>query len=248
MSNRELSNELCEKAFDLSVDDDYKGALEHYNKAIEADSTNPKAYIERAKIYQDMAEDENAFIAAHKKSISDYTLALQHITDAKEKSEVLADRATSYAITGETDKQIADCSEAIKLDAENQYAYYWRAAGLWDKERYQEAFPDYQKAADLGNETAVNVLKEKYNWTHGKSYADNIKDKFFGKRQESGSDDSGTQDSGPKAPLLVKLAGAVVGGALLALVVFPFTLIIGAVGGWFLSGFIWKIWKSKTNK
>ena len=247
MSNRQLSDELCEKAFDFSVDDNYTEALECYNKAIEADPTNPKAYIGRAETYMDMAKDDDEYVIAHNRGISDYTIAIQYLTDAKERSEALSERAASYAIIGDPDKVITDCIEAIKLDPENQQAYYWRADAYWDKEKYREAFPDYQKAADLGNAKAVEVLKEKYNWIHGMSAGDNMKARLgFGK--SSGSDDSGTEQTGPKTPILIKLAGTVVGGLLLLVFMFPFGLIVGAACGWFLSGFVWKILKNILKK
>ena len=65
----------------------------------------------------------------------------------KNRASALTDRAYAYINVGEYDKGISDCTEAIRLKADNPFSFNNRGFAYTGKGEYDKAISDYNEAA-----------------------------------------------------------------------------------------------------
>ena len=148
---------------------DYDKALADSNKAIELGGEKiGQAYFQRSEAYRGMKNTEKA--NADLKKAADY--GFEEARVGYEIFVVLQNNraiAEKYSKSGmehlknkDADKAIADCTKAIEQGA-GQYvslAYKVRGIAYYNKDDIEKAIPDYKMAADFGDETALESLKE----------------------------------------------------------------------------------------
>jgi tetratricopeptide (TPR) repeat protein len=116
--------------------DKYDEAIADFDKAIQLDNQDAYTFQQRGDAYEAKG--------AHAKAIADYTeaLRLEPMDDF-----VLSARCRARAIWGQQlDEAAADCTQAIGLDDDNQYAYEQRGLVRLRQGQYAEAIADYGEA------------------------------------------------------------------------------------------------------
>ena len=74
---------------------------------------------------------------------------------AKDSAIAHHERALSYRSKGDSDRAIADLSEAIRLDPKYAEAYYLRGVAYWNKGDLDRAVADYSEAIRLDPKLAA---------------------------------------------------------------------------------------------
>lgn len=117
---------------------DFKGALADFNKIIELDPTNPKAYGNRAAIYHSLKQWERCLADANEAIRLNPQLPLLFLA-----------RANCYLGAQKAQRAIEDVDEAIRLDPKLAVAYYYRGYvyGMLGKNKL--AIEDYTRATEL---------------------------------------------------------------------------------------------------
>ena len=127
--DRQLNDAEYRKGEQFFKAKDYSTALVCFGKAIQGDSKNYAAYVRRSDCYRHEATSDQSDLLT--KALDDITFALAHAEECPfDKDDLYTSRANCYARLGGDDnrlKAIADCSEAIRLNSRNGYAYYLRA-------------------------------------------------------------------------------------------------------------------------
>lgn len=129
--------------------EDFEGAMEDFNKAIEKDPEHAEAYLHRGYVYGSGGELQEA--------LSDFSKAIA-IDSAY--IEAYYNRGFIYRFFEEYDKAIADFNKVIALNPDDTEAYVHRAlirGRLGDKDG---ELVDLKKAAKLGDPTARNWLED----------------------------------------------------------------------------------------
>jgi len=188
----QTSDELLDKVPSYSVFGDFKEALGIINQAIEVDSTNARAYYERAKfvlmlksieddygetLKKDAAAKESAeiFELIGKEEVYDYvikdaTTALQLKNGYTEALEV---RAEAYQRNGNIASAIDDLSNIIEIKPEDATAYETRGELLFSIGENDKALNDYSKVIEKSKHELprleayyqrgkINVILERY--------------------------------------------------------------------------------------
>ncbi|MEK0182056.1 MAG: tetratricopeptide repeat protein [Oscillatoriales cyanobacterium] len=151
---------------------DFKGAVANFSKAIELKQNYADAYYSRASTYNQLGNKEQAIadydraIGLDSNNANAYNNRGAAKSDLGKKEEAIADydraiqldsnnayayynRGTAKYALGRKQETIADYDRGIQLDSNNARAYYNRGTVKYDLGRKQEAIADHQKAADL---------------------------------------------------------------------------------------------------
>ncbi len=144
-TEEENLEDLDKKAYSFMQSNDYKSALNLYDKAIEKDPNNFRLYIGRGTAYKWKTD----FPAA----ISDYSKALELVPTS---SEAYMDRGNAYERNKQYNLSIADFTKAIGSNQTPILSYCYRERGIDYALREQEgdedrAVDDLKQAIELDN-------------------------------------------------------------------------------------------------
>lgn len=120
---------------------DFKEALLDYNKSIELDDDNFKAFFSRGMLKDKLADFNGAIL--------DYTKC---ITLNKESSKAYFNRGFSKSNISDIKGAIEDYSKCIALNPENKAAFLNRGILKKDQNFYDEALIDYDSAIAIDND------------------------------------------------------------------------------------------------
>ncbi len=109
-----------------------------FNKAIELNSKNAEAYINRGIAYNK--------IGNYNQAIVDYDKAIE--LDPKN-AEAYNNRGTSYTKLGQHQQALEDYSKAIELNPKNAITYRGRGLVYYNLGNYKQAIADFDKAIEL---------------------------------------------------------------------------------------------------
>jgi tetratricopeptide (TPR) repeat protein len=160
---------------------DMEAALNDFNKALELNPRNDDTYKWRGMIHHQQLEypqaekDYLAYLKDHEEvfialKLAELYVVQQKFTDAEKllesHRESCLKNATYYNVLGmlheekkEGEKSYAAYSTAISLDPEQATYYMNRARLLHSLERKDEACTDWSRAADLGLQNALELMR-----------------------------------------------------------------------------------------
>ncbi len=121
----------------------YTEAESELKKAIELDHSNATYYFELGNIYASHDDQENA-IASY-----DQSLKLKPLPKRLNRSELYARRAAAYLALEKYRRAIEDCDLALKVKADDFFAYNTRAAAYLGLGEYSIALEDFEEALRL---------------------------------------------------------------------------------------------------
>eukprot|EP00039_Didymoeca_costata_P010094 m.134903 g.134903 ORF g.134903 m.134903 type:complete len:412 (+) comp14706_c0_seq1:217-1452(+) len=128
-----------------------------YTKPKPAKDLGPLNVPDDIQIYTDKASD-SLTAGQFGEAINHYSTALDKCKasggDAAVLVFILNCRAKCRLNTGEARQAIADCNEVLQLTESHKDAFYIRAQAYEQKESLREAFLDYQRAVQLGEQEA----------------------------------------------------------------------------------------------
>jgi tetratricopeptide (TPR) repeat protein len=128
---------------------DYKGAFEDYNAAINFDSTNYVAFINRGYLKYDLKD--------YKSAIDDYDKALKIKPDY---AMAYYNRGQAKGKLGDLNGEIEDYTQAIEYKPDYPNAYIERGMARYEKGDRTGGCFDLSQAVKLGSDQAYNHLKE----------------------------------------------------------------------------------------
>jgi tetratricopeptide (TPR) repeat protein len=129
---------ICNRAFDLYINDDYDGAIAEYTRAIQLDPDCQDAYKWRGVICSNTGELN--------KALADLNKAVRLDTGD---AYALSYRGEVYQKKGDYQKALVDFNKAIMLYP-NFYGFYSNRADLYMEHNiYTAAIEDYNKALEL---------------------------------------------------------------------------------------------------
>ena len=129
---------------------DYRSAINEYNKSIEKDSKNVKAYCERGNVYTQRGDFDEA--------LTDYNKAIE--LDPKNK-EAYDSRATIYNYyKKDVEKALADYSKVIELDPKDTASYESRGRIYLEANEYDKALAEVCKVIEL-SPNELSAYKER---------------------------------------------------------------------------------------
>jgi len=159
----------AEKWFNRAYDEYQKGnietEIEYYNRAIELNPENAKAYNNRGLAYMNLEEYE--------KAISDYNKAIEL---NPEDADVYNNRGDAYRNLKEYEEAIGDYNKAIELNPEHANAYNNRGLAYMNLEEYGTAIRDYNKAIELNSKFATAYYNRGIAFSYLKGYEKAISD------------------------------------------------------------------------
>lgn len=134
------AKEYCARANTKSCNEDYAGAIEDYNKAIELDNECEQAYFDRALCKLELKD--------YKGAIEDYNFLAQR-NDFEGLPDVYYFRSCCYSSLENHTKALNDLNKAIELNTECA-VYHLVLAGLYQfKEEFDKALVHYERANEL---------------------------------------------------------------------------------------------------
>ena len=132
------AQELDARGDDKYNNENYQGAIEDYNLAIQLEPDYAEAYYDRAWAKKDSGDNQGA--------ITDYNLAIQLQPDY---ANAYLGRGIAKANLGDYQGAIADYDQAIELKPNYTEAYKSRGRAKNNIEDYQGAIADYDQAIKL---------------------------------------------------------------------------------------------------
>ena len=205
----------AEKWFNRAYDEYQKGnietEIEYYNRAIELNPENAKAYNNRGLAYMNLEEygtairDYNkaielnskfatayynrgiafSYLKGYEKAISDYNKAIEL---NPESDAAYNNRGLAYKNLKEYEKAISDYNRAIELNPESDAAYNNRGIAYEDLKEYEKAISDFNRAMELNPEDADAYNNRGEAYRNLKEYEKAISD--FNRAMELNSDDA----------------------------------------------------------
>jgi tetratricopeptide (TPR) repeat protein len=143
---------------------EFDRALSDSNKALDLDPDYVNALSSRGLAWQGKGE--------YDKAIDDYSRAITliqggiHInTDTWWPPAVHMRRGSAWGLKGDLDRSIADSNEAIRLNPEEERAFYNRGLAWKLKGDYDKAVADYEKAIALNPADPRVLMKTPKNWS-----------------------------------------------------------------------------------
>jgi len=129
-------------------------AIIDFNKAIEFNSSDKRAYNYRGIAFSNLGNHQQAF--------RDYNKAIELDCNY---SSAYNNRGIEYGLLGNYQEAIKDFDKAIELDSRYAEAYHNRGIAYHKLGNYQMAIKDVKTAAQLGEKAAQEVLrKQGLNW------------------------------------------------------------------------------------
>lgn len=133
------------------MNNNYRGAVSYYSKAIALYAEDAVAFNNRGMAYGKLNEMDNA--------IRDFSQAIKLDPDY---ADAYIQRAWQYRQLRKYDKALADLNVAVQLAPSDKWAWSNRGTVLYLLGRNPEAIVDYQRAANLGEPWAQYALGEHY--------------------------------------------------------------------------------------
>jgi tetratricopeptide (TPR) repeat protein len=128
---------------------DYRAAIEPYRHIIGQNSADWRAYYNLGLVYQALENYHDA--------IANYNLALKINSDApQQQGQIYRDRGLSYLLSQSLELAIADFTQSIDLDKQNELAYYNRACAYHQQQNWVAAIADFTQVIKL-NPTMAQV-------------------------------------------------------------------------------------------
>lgn len=137
-ANQMSAQELDARGDNKYNNEDYQGAIEDYNLAIQMEPDYAEAYYDRAWAKKDLGDNQGA--------ITDYNLAIQLQPDY---ANSYRGRGVAKANLGDNQGAITDYDQAIKLNPDNPSVYKSRGDAKQNLEDYQGAITDYDQTIKL---------------------------------------------------------------------------------------------------
>jgi len=129
---------------------DYKGAIDDFNKAIQLSPGFPIAYLDRANLKADLGDFNGA--------LQDYNKAIELNPNYK---DAYGGRGILYAAKlNDINKALSDFNRVIEFDPNDSKAYMNRGLTKLNNKDLNGACLDWQKSAQLGYETANELIKK----------------------------------------------------------------------------------------
>ncbi len=117
---------------------DYKAALQDFNKVIELSPSDPDAFYNRGLTYKKLNQIDQAF--------DDYSAAIK---ENPKYAKAYNNRGAIYGQRGEFNKAITDFNHAIFLKKKNASAFFNRGLAFYSLGDYKNAISDLEKAIEL---------------------------------------------------------------------------------------------------
>jgi tetratricopeptide (TPR) repeat protein len=127
----------------------YDKAIVEYNKALELNSQNFEAYVNRGNAYEAMGANEDA--------ITDYNRAIEINPNY---GGAYMNKGVVYARMGQYDQAISNISKGIDIEPKNGEMYFNRAVTYFHNNEYDKAWDDVNKAQNLGWEIHPGFLQD----------------------------------------------------------------------------------------
>jgi tetratricopeptide (TPR) repeat protein len=127
----------------------YKKAVAEYNKALQIDPGNPRAYFWRARC--------RLSIGRYDKAIADFNKAVKFDPNY---SKAYDNLGWLYMKRGEFDKSIGFLNKSIKLKPDNSWAYYTRAHIRFEQGNIDKGLVDANKACKMGYKDGCKMYKK----------------------------------------------------------------------------------------
>lgn len=161
----------------------YKEAYDLFNKAIELDPNNAKAYynrglanynfIRRGQYIQEKGEDPTSFDNNYYKPISDFTKAIEINPNY---AKAYYNRGVIYKYLEEYLKAIADFTKYINLEKDDKNGYESRAKAYFERKDYSKSISDFTKVINIDKKDDYTL------YNRGLAYY------FLGKEKEARQD------------------------------------------------------------
>jgi len=128
-------------------------AMSYLAEEIRRNPHDPKNYNDRATVWFELGEYENA--------IADYARALQANPNL---AAVHNNRAIAYYQLGDEGRAMADMNSLVRLRPRDPHSYNERGWLLHNQGRYELAAADYQRAADLNPNSPTTLGNQAWLW------------------------------------------------------------------------------------
>ncbi len=141
---------------------DKQGAIDDYNQALRIDPNSMQAYKNRPTIpYKKIALTliEAVFLGILAASV----IIFANNFNSRKNSNLEKDyvkRCSLYFSLKDYSEAVDDCNEAIKINPDNDEAYFLRGASHIMNGNKSQGMEDLRKAISLGNEKAREILKD----------------------------------------------------------------------------------------
>jgi tetratricopeptide (TPR) repeat protein len=150
---RESAEDYFNKGMEHYDNMELGSAIVYFDKAIEQDPENVKAYYLAGCASSDLSKERDA--------IAYFTKALE--LPSKMEDILYSDRASSYEAIGDFEAAFEDYTAAIHYQPDKGSYYYFRAGIVYLKlNKPCEALPDYRKACELGFDEACHVINSPF--------------------------------------------------------------------------------------
>lgn len=133
-----IAKEIYERGLDKYNQQDYTGAIEDFNQALQLEPNNILAYYQRGYA--------RAEIQDYKGAIEDFNQYMQHNPNDV---DALDNRGNVYYNLGKYEQAITDLNKAIQINPKDSYAYNKRGLAYNEQGKYEKAIADYNKAIEL---------------------------------------------------------------------------------------------------
>lgn len=134
------AKEYCERAYTKNCNEDYAGAIEDYNKAIELDNECEQAYFDRAWCKSKLED--------YKGAIEDYNFLAQR-NDFGGLPDVYYFRSYCYFTLENHTQALNDLNKAVELNPECAVYHFVLATLYQSKEEFGKALVHYERANEL---------------------------------------------------------------------------------------------------
>jgi tetratricopeptide (TPR) repeat protein len=126
---------------------DIYSAIEQYEQAIHAYSQAINLRVEDADVFNNRA-NAKVSLGAYQEAIYDYNNAIL----LKRESHFFSNRANCHIYLGKPEATIADAREALRLDPDNDKAYYFMGLANLNEQYYEEALSAFNQAIRLNDQ------------------------------------------------------------------------------------------------
>jgi tetratricopeptide (TPR) repeat protein len=147
-ARKKMANAFCRRGMMRDYIVEHRLALDDYSKAIELDPLQPKYYFERGKALNEIGDGERA--------LADLNKAIQLDPNV---AEYYAARCNSYRLIGDTDRLVMEYTRAIFINPNIASFYLHRGYAYLKRRNLAEAYADFQRASQMGEQLATLQLK-----------------------------------------------------------------------------------------
>jgi len=125
----------------------YGRAVEDFDRAIEINPDDDKAYFDRGYAYNGMGN--------YMRSVEDFSRAIEINSGS---AQFYNDRGVSYMALGDEIHALEDFNRAVEIDPQHAQAYFNRGCLYQSSGKYRQAIDDYDKAIETGYPVKEDVF------------------------------------------------------------------------------------------